>query len=208
MMSVWLSVVALIAAGGGDWQLFDQDDDPRTGYAIYRRTQQNSPLLEVRLEALVHAPVPAAVAAVRRLALEDRYAPQGSARQVLQRKPAASDNAPEEYVIYCLFSPPVVSARDITTRLTLAREPATQSFVWRWTVANELGPRPKDGVVRITKSDTTWSLSDAGDGRTLAQYQSVTDPGGLIPDWLTNRLASSTALEQLATIRKLAAEKR
>ncbi|OOZ39070.1 hypothetical protein BOW53_13120 [Solemya pervernicosa gill symbiont] len=47
-----------------------------------------------------------------------------------------------------------------------------------------------DGVVRVPYVDSTWTLIPVGDGKIEVNFRVHSEPGGEIPTWLTNNLAS------------------
>jgi len=44
----------------------------------------------------------------------------------------------------------------------------------------------QDGYTRMTKGKGFWKLTSREDGSTTVHYQYLSDPGGSIPDWITN----------------------
>jgi hypothetical protein len=50
--------------------------------------------------------------------------------------------------------------------------------------ANELGPTPKDGWVRITKLKGSWLFEPIDGGKTRLTYVVFSDPAGAIPPFL------------------------
>lgn len=85
-------------------------------------------------------------------------------------------------VVYQRLDVPVIDDRDFTLRVTWG---ADGSVLWkRFVIANELGPKPVDGVVRVTAHEGSWRLEPQGEKGTRALYRFHFDAAGAIPSWL------------------------
>jgi hypothetical protein len=86
-----------------------------------------------------------------------------------------------ELYVYQRLDLPIVSDRDFTLHVRWG-----QLGDGRWLhfeTANEVGPEPKRGIVRVPHHQGSWQL-DAIDGkRTNALYRFELDLGGSVPQW-------------------------
>ena len=58
-------------------------------------------------------------------------------------------------------------------------------YVSRYVIANEEGPPPRPGVVRVEKSSGSWRFEATDDGaRTRAKYTVLADPIAGVPRWV------------------------
>lgn len=120
-------------------------------------------------------------------------------------------------VIYNRTAPPLVDDRDYTIRMfddSYVREDGLVVYVARWRTANDEGPPPRDGVVRVDKTEGYWSLEPLDGGkRTRATYFVVASPGGNVPhsiaDMGTNSVMADifTALRTRAKVKAYAQRK-
>ncbi len=103
-------------------------------------------------------------------------------------------------VTYQRLSTPIVEDRDYTLKIfDESREDVNGKIVWknRWSEANKLGPKPKDGVTRVGVNEGYWLLEDDASGkRTKATYYVYTNPGGAIPTFVIN-MANAQAVPEL-----------
>jgi hypothetical protein len=63
------------------------------------------------------------------------------------------------------------------------------------------GPPPKEGVIRVEKSDGAWHFEPLAGGRTRVTYESHTEIAGSIPAWLVNSLMNQTVVEGFEGLR-------
>ena len=103
----------------------------------------------------------------------------------------------ESVLIYQRLKLPLVSDRDYTIRSRYERASgATGSYRIQWQTANELGPPPNRGVIRINQCEGGWHLEPQGDKATRATYTIHSDSGGAIPPMLANN-GSRLAIRKL-----------
>jgi hypothetical protein len=70
-----------------------------------------------------------------------------------------------------------------------------------WKATNE-GPPPKDGVIRLNRSEGFWRFTPTPEGNTLAVYVSHTEIAGSIPAWVVNSVMSDTMVQGIEGLRK------
>lgn len=61
---------------------------------------------------------------------------------------------------------------------------------------------PRDGVVRIRKVDSSWTITHLPDGELEVRYQVHSEPGGSLPAWLVNRIIYEQPYETLLNMRE------
>ena len=88
----------------------------------------------------------------------------------------------DERVTYEQITPPIVSNRDYVVRARRLME--GQACRMTFEAANELGPKPPDGWVRVSKLKGHWLFEPLEGGKTRLTYVVFTDPGGSIPPFL------------------------
>ncbi len=88
----------------------------------------------------------------------------------------------DERVTYEQITPPIVSNRDYVVRARRLMEGEACRMTFE--AANELGPKPPDGWVRVSKLKGHWLFEPLEGGKTRLTYVVFTDPGGSIPPFL------------------------
>ena len=105
---------------------------------------------------------------------------------------------------YQRLAPHIVSQRDYTLRVD---EKSWNSglglaFLKRWQTANEAGPPPQKGVLRVTVSEGSWLLEPDGADKTRATYSVFSDTGGALPAFIANGAAAMGIKKVFAAVRK------
>lgn len=120
------------------------------------------------------------------------FMPYVKESRVLSRK---SDS---EVMTYTRIAPPFVSERDYPLTFKMTRGTSANSGVFKteWTARPDAQPEV-EGVVRIKLSEGSW-LAEPLDGgrRTRLTYILLTNPGGLIPDFVAN-MSNTVAIPKL-----------
>src|SRR5262249_36106754 len=85
--------------------------------------------------------------------------------------------------VYQRLDLPILDDRDFTLHVTFGEKGATRWL--RFATANEKGPPPKKGVIRVALHEGAWQLEPIDNGRsTHAVYQFHLDLAGSLPAWM------------------------
>lgn len=89
----------------------------------------------------------------------------------------------EAFWVYQRLDLPMIADRDFTLRVTWGQ---TGADLWTHFVCdNDLGPPPRDGVVRVSVHEGHWALVPSADGQTTrARYQVHLELSGTLPAWM------------------------
>lgn len=93
------------------------------------------------------------------------------------------------------------SNRDFIIRITLTQDPGTKAM----TIVAENMPKyvpEKNGIVRIQRSSGLWHITPVDKEHVRVEYTLQVDPGGLIPAWLVNMVASTGPYQSFIGMRK------
>jgi hypothetical protein len=175
------------------WTPSKRNDDPRNAYTLYTRELPGSDFPVYRLEAILDAP-PTVVAEAMAKNIADVDVHQKNIEKTIVR------NEGDVTVLYTYIDLPLVRDRDVTTRTELSHDPETDVHRLSWHVTDE-GPPPKDGVVRLEKSNGSWVFAPSGDGRTRAVYEIHTEIGGFIPAWLAKAGMTDSVVFGISSLR-------
>ncbi|MDW1657623.1 START domain-containing protein [Vibrio sp. Vb2658] len=190
-----LTLATLISAGtdasaNENWQ-FESD---KNGITIYSREHSDG-LVEIRARMFT----PTSYGAFLTL-LEDsdnipNWIDNASHSRVLNQISAT------ENIVYTQFKAPWPAKN---------RDMVTYSKYWvdelGFTIEIKSAPdsylAEKNGYVRIRSVDATWELQKLTNDTTLVEYKAFADPGGLLPNWLINKLSKESAWATFSNLRK------
>lgn len=109
-----------------------------------------------------------------------------------------SRESDSEVITYARLAPPFVSERDYPLKVRMTRGTSRNGGVFKveWTALPKVQPEV-EGVVRIKLNEGSW-LAEPLDGgvRTRLTYTLLTNPGGLIPDFVAN-MSNTIAIPEL-----------
>ena len=103
-----------------------------------------------------------------------------------------------EVITYARIAPPFVSERDYLLRVRMTRGTVSNGGVFKveWKAVPEAQPEI-EGVVRIKLNEGSWLVAPLDGGtRTRLTYTLLTNPGGLIPDFVAN-MSNTIAIPEL-----------
>ena len=109
-----------------------------------------------------------------------------------------SRNGDSEVVAYNRIAPPFVAERDYPLKFRMTRGSLANGGVFRieWTASPE-AEQEVEGVVRIRLNDGSWVAEPiSGSSRTRLTYTLLTNPGGMIPDFVAN-MSNTVAIPKL-----------
>jgi len=144
----------------------------------------------------------------------DEYAnfvPYVGKHKVLKTRGKLTDGSATFYV-YGVVTAPVVKNRDYTIRIE-TKNNRKKGFESRWTLDTEnVGPKPKKGVVRLLANDGGWTIQPSKKNRygsltangVSVTYEILTDPGSNIPGWLIDKVNRASVPDVLRAMRKRA----
>ena len=162
------------------------------GVKVYRRDKR--PGIELAAEGVI----PASPERVRRVLLDypshQRWQKHLKENRILARGARFLD-------VYQRLDLPVLDDRDFTLHVTWGEE---GEIPWmHFAVANDRGPAPVSGVVRVTEHEGGWRLEPVDGGKaTHAVYRFYIDLAGSFPAWMGKRQAASDVPELYTNITK------
>jgi hypothetical protein len=201
-LQLCICAVAL-AAGGTSTQASAQTDsswadlyETDDSILVYSREVPESGILELRAVCVIDVP-PGIVfrTAMRR----DTY--RHTSKYVVDFRIFRTDQRNVWYT-YQRLAIPVFKDRDYTLRYEARQDSFHGDYSLVWTIANDKGPPPDEGVVRIEVSRGVLEMvPENGGTKTRLICTIYADPGGSIPRWLANIGNRSTLPDLLRAIR-------
>ena len=207
--------------GGKKTGAFAKQTTTKDGIEVWTRENQNTsnkehscdnPIKEIRATVTYEDVSP--INFWRAVADLDEYAqfvPYVGKHKVLKTRGKLADGAATFYV-YGVVTAPVVKNRDYTIRIE-TKNNRKKGFESRWTLDTEnVGPKPKKGVVRLLANDGGWTIQPSKKNRegsltangVTVTYEILTDPGTNIPGWLIDKVNRASVPDVLRAMRKRA----
>jgi hypothetical protein len=170
------SAAATARAAEPPWELVRETSD---GIAIYFRETPGSTVRAALATCTVAAPpeiVLDAAADPDTFKVSTKYVKASS----IQPTPD-----PNVWYLYQALAYPVVTPRDYALRYERRMDKAKGVYRLTWRTTDAYGPKPLDGVIRVTLADGKIDVKPLPDGKRVAvTYHLVADPGGDIPSWV------------------------
>ena len=206
--------------GGKKTGAFARQTTTKDGIEVWTRENQNTstkdscdnPIKEIRATVTYEDVSP--INFWRAVADLDEYAqfvPYVGKHKVLKTRGKLADGSATFYV-YGVVTAPVVKNRDYTIRIE-TKNNRKKGFESRWTLDTEnVGPKPKKGVVRLLANDGGWTIQPSKKNRegsltangVSVTYEILTDPGSNIPGWLIDKVNRASVPDVLRAMRKRA----
>jgi len=182
------------------WTFQDKNDDPDSGFVLYKRKPPGSDYDAFRLEAIVDA-APEFVAEVAKQNLVD----PAKSQKNMDKKILRNDEDGILVYSYIHINAPFISDRDIVSQIERSYDQATDTHRLAWRATDE-GPPKIKGVTRVERSEGYWTFSPEAEGKTRAVYVSHTEVAGFVPAWFINATMRSTMVEGLRGLRESVAQ--
>jgi len=176
------------ALGGEGFVLLGED----RGVKVYRREKR--PGIELAAEARLPASPERVLRVLTDYPSHKRWQKHLKVNRILGRGDGFLD-------VYQRLDLPVIDDRDFTLHVIWGDDAGVGWM--RFAVANERGPAPHAGVVRVTQHEGSWRLEPLeGGAATHAVYRFYLDLAGSFPAWMGKGGATSDIPELFANIQK------
>lgn len=188
--SIWVTLLVLLSglASAADWRQVRTAAE-RTDVDVWVKPIEGNPLNAFRGRTEVPYPMLTAIAVLADVENFPEWVFQcHSARLV----PEAGDDI--AYIHIKGIWP--VSDRDGVARTRIIQDPDTLTTVLHTVAAHGLIDE-KPGTVRLPALDNRFTLEPLADGWTRITFETFVDPGGMIPGWLANLVATRAPLTTL-----------
>jgi len=172
-----------------DWKLAKD----RRGVKVYTKREGSMKLKKSKTIATVTASVDEVYKWLTDIENHKEWMDKVATSEVLAKP---SEN--EVIAYYVAKAPWPASDRDIVVRYTLSKGTNTKKVI---SVKEETGFKPEvDGLVRVPMTNSQWVVSDIGDGKVKIIYETISDPGGNVPDWMANTAAEDNPFNTVSAL--------
>ncbi|MBL4279318.1 START domain-containing protein [Vibrio fluvialis] len=197
MLAHWLSALLLLlpmiswaeTAQPVPWEMAKNQD----GITIQTRKHRDG-LVEIRAQMFVNTTYAAFMTLLEDSSNVPNWIDNVDSSRVLKQ---ISDN---ENIVYTRFAAPWPARdRDMVTYSQFKQ--FAGALVLTIEDASDQYPE-QEGFVRIKAVKATWTLEKLTNGMTHIDYTAFADPGGMLPNWLANKLSVSSAFNTFEALRE------
>jgi hypothetical protein len=185
---VFVSAVGA-AAAADRWEPCKSSD----GVVLEKKSVEGSSFYEYRARAHVAAPAHQIIDAIWDGVLAQQHPPTVTKRVIMRHDDA-------EILLYDQIHTPVVSDRDVVTRLRKKVDPASGTFEIQFASANELGPPLDRKYVRIPEVRGSWRAEPDPAGGVNLIYRCYSEPGGSVPAFLVRGAQQDSLLKEFVRV--------
>ncbi|TPW15160.1 MAG: hypothetical protein FD130_1254, partial [Halothiobacillaceae bacterium] len=172
LLGVFVSITAH-AATTSAWQEIKNSDDLQ----VFATQVSGSPLLKIRALAVIDADVTDIITAINNYAQQPSWVPYLTETRVLEERSVT------EKLLYSRFDAPwPVDGRDVVYHVSRQESPDDSITFRQYSVESPLMPE-KEGYIRATLMESTYTLTPLAKGRTRAELLFHADPHGQLPLW-------------------------
>ena len=176
-----------------NWTLKSNKD----GIKVYTAPVENSKIKALRIECNFQSTLSQMVSALLDLKIRPQWIYHTKSIRLVKQV------SPSELFYYSEISIPwPVQNRDFVAHLVTTQDSETKVVTMDGPVAPTMVPL-KDGVVRITNSNSKWIIFPINKNEVKVEYTIQLDPGGSIPAWLTNMFASEGPTQSFKALKGL-----
>lgn len=200
LLSLTILLVSLVAYAPSsvqaqDWKL----ERDKKGVKVYTKPVKDSKLKAYKGITTINASVEEIIKEIRDGA--------GMTKWVYKCKEArvVKDGTSQQTMYALIKAPWPVSDRDNCMTLTYNKQ-ADGGYRIEINNAPDAAPKKK-GIVRIPAMSGYWLLTPNGDGTTQVEQKVHSDPGGSIPDWVTNAFVVDAPYETLLGLKRIVESK-
>ncbi len=162
----------------GDWKL----EKDKRGIKVFTKKIDGRNLKRSKTTTTISASIDEVFAWLTNVERHKEWMDKVSTSEVLENV------SNTEFIAYYVANAPwPASDRDIVVHYTIDASSATQKIIQVREESNYLPE--KDGFVRVPMTNSTWTITDNGDGTVSVVYETVSEPGGSVPDWMANSAA-------------------
>ncbi len=189
-LALLVALAVTVPALAGDWTLARQEN----GITVHTRPVADSGIDEFRGVIEIDVSAEQVLALVRDSDRFKEWFPNTPESKLLDRDGAVS----HQYSV--MDAPWPVSDRDNVFRSVMSRDESTGTIELAITASPDHYPE-QDGRVRVRHARGSWRFEPLGPTRTRITFQMHLDPGGGVPEWLTNARVVDSPFEALTNLR-------
>jgi hypothetical protein len=174
------------------WKFHTEKD----GVRVYTKSLLTSRIKAIKVESILNASASQFVSVIMDIDKSTEWV-YNTKSSVLVRQVS-----PSELFYYSEITLPwPAQNRDFIAHIAVAQNPATKMITIDAPCVSGWVP-VKPGIVRVTQSQGKWIVSPLSKKHIKVEYTIAVDPGGSIPAWLVNLVASQGPLESFKMLKR------
>jgi hypothetical protein len=175
-----------------NWKL----ERDRQGIKVFTRKNPKYTMKDSRAEVLLKGSADEIIGEFKKVNNHKNWMHRIATSELIKK---VSDN--EFYVYYVATAPWPVSDRDIIVHYVIKKD-ANGNYTINASGKPDMLPE-KEGKVRIKNLASVWDLTVVSKETTKLVYTNSSEPGGNIPEWLTNSGSTDTPYETLSGLKTI-----
>jgi hypothetical protein len=180
------------------WEKFDEEE----GIAVFRREVPGSPIIALRGEGVVDAPILRVASILVDTSRSKEWIDRLAEVKVVRK---LSEN---EYVHWTHINTPIVlKDRDFVYAIKLELDPPNKKVMLNYHSVYDSGAPKTDYIRGEFKYGTFTLTSIEGGKKTRVLAEVLADPKGSVAKWIVNLFQKSWAYKTIASLRRQAAKK-
>lgn len=197
MKTLWtLSVCLLLLLPGygqSDWKLKKEVGNLK----VYARTPKGGGVQEIKVKCMVDAPLSSVIAIITDVPATTDWVYACTEAHILKQL------SETEAIVYGKLEFPFpLQNRDFVAKTSIWQDDRTKEvFINTYNLPNYI-PKVRKHV-RIPKLTIHWRLKPLNANQVAVDYIMASDPGGMIPNWLVNRVIDKGPIRSMEAFEKL-----
>src|SRR5688572_27091181 len=190
----WFVLAWPLLAGAQEWETVAT----RPIVVRVRELKGTTTAREVWAEGTMNASVQDIQAAILDAEAYPRFMPYVKESRTVGQVPGGGK------LTYTRLDPPFLSPRDYVVKVTVHRSvhaDGSGEFLNSWRAVPDVVPG-KPGVVRLLLCEGSWRIRPGPDGRARVVYRAAVDPGGFVPNFLSDMGNRTGIIETFKAVEK------
>lgn len=175
-----------------DWKLVATKDNIQ----VFTRTPKHSDFKEIRITAIFDATLEKIMNA-----LDDAESYKAWVYKCIVSKKVEILNELEFYYYIESDLPFPLTNRDLVVHSTKWKEKDKNIVHYFSSAKNKVVP-VKEGIVRMTEYDSSWTITEIEKNKLNIEYQCSANPSGSLPAWLVNMAVTTGPLKTMQSLEK------
>lgn len=175
-----------------NWKLHTEKD----GVRVYTKSLLTSKIKALKVESILNASASQFVSVIMNIDKSTEWVYNTKSSVLVKQV------SPSELFYYSEVTLPwPAQNRDFIAHIAVSQNPATKTITIDAPCVSGFVP-VKQGIVRVTQSQGRWVVLPISKKQVKVEYTIAVDPGGSIPAWLVNLVASQGPLESFKMLKQ------
>lgn len=193
-------ILAILVLTGGFANSYAQENwkfhTEKDGVRVYTKSLLTSKIKALKVESILNASASQFVSVIMNIDKSKEWVYNTKSSVLVKQV------SPSELFYYSEVTLPwPAQNRDFIAHIAVSQNPATKTITIDAPCVSGFVP-VKQGIVRVTQSQGRWVVLPISKKQVKVEYTIAVDPGGSIPAWLVNLVASQGPLESFKMLKQ------